>query len=737
MKLKSIKFVPILIAISTIGFACFFQSAFFIRHFDLFEHLELKTYDQRVKAAIKFPKPCSTNLSFVRLDEVTLKLLSENSESWANLSWPFPRQMHGRLVRELSKQQVKAIGFDVIFGELRDLDAPVVMPDNSMMESDEFFAAQMRAAGNVILAAEASPIDKSASADERSARNLQRVFPPPLFATNAMAVGDIAADSDADGVLRRARAFVDDPDYGRRWHMGIILAAKELGLDLKQALIRPQQIILNSSSGVQRTIPIDAKGFFYINWSIPVNHPSLSVTPYALPIFLDEIRRTGTPELYRETLESFRKDSGFTNLIGDNPFKDKIVVIGSILIGNNLTDTGATPLNKKDFLVSKHWNVANSVITNQFIRRSSHLIDLLIIIAMGTLAAVLTLKLRAVSASAAVVAILCIYVAACFLLYVQYLYWIPIVIPVIGAMLMTHVCMVTYRVRAEQKERRRVKAVFSRIVSPNVVNELLNTEKLSLGGARRKITVFFADVRGFTEMTDVHQARAEEYVRENNLTPEAAEAHYDEQARETLATVNTYLGVIADKVKEHYGTLDKYIGDCVMAFWGAPTPNEKHALCCVRAAIDAQRGMHALNLERAAENQRREQANPARITAGQRAFDMLPLLSLGSGINSGTVIVGLMGSDAHILNYTVFGREVNLASRLEGVSGRGRIIIGEGTYRDLQRDDPKLAATCVELPSVTVKGIKNAVKIYEVPWKQEIAPAIDKSPSSVKSIPVS
>ena len=114
---------------------------------------------------------------------------------------------------------------------------------------------------------------------------------------------------------------------------------------------------------------------------------------------------------------------------------------------------------------------------------------------------------------------------------------------------------------------------------------------------------------------------------------------------------------------------------------------------------------------------KREADNLTRVAAGQPPVPMLPLLSLGTGINTGTAIVGLMGSDAHILNYTVFGREVNLASRLEGVSGRGRIIIGESTYRELQRDDAVFAATCVELPPVTVKGIQRAVTIYEVPWK--------------------
>jgi adenylate cyclase len=201
-----------------------------------------------------------------------------------------------------------------------------------------------------------------------------------------------------------------------------------------------------------------------------------------------------------------------------------------------------------------------------------------------------------------------------------------------------------------------------------------------------------------------------------------SEAYFDSQAADTLATVNLYLSTIADMVKKHNGTLDKYIGDCVMAFWGAPVPNERHALACVLAAIDAQRGMQALNDARAAENRSREQENLKRVAAGQEPLSMLPLLSLGSGINSGTAIVGLMGSNAHILNYTVFGRDVNLASRLEGYSGRGRIIISEATFLDLHRDDAVLAATCVKLDSVTPKGFREPIPVYEVPWRQD-APA--------------
>ena len=258
------------------------------------------------------------------------------------------------------------------------------------------------------------------------------------------------------------------------------------------------------------------------------------------------------------------------------------------------------------------------------------------------------------------------------------------------------------------------------------MNELLAAETLSLGGARREITVFFADVRGFTELTDTSQERVAEFVRRNKLAGQAAEACYDEQARETLDTVNLYLGLVADTVIKQDGTLDKFIGDCVMAFWGAPTPNPRHALACVRAAIEAQRAIYQLNRQRSTENKQRELENLARISAGLRPKPMLPILLLGSGINTGMATVGLMGSAAEMQNYTVFGREVNLASRLENASGRGRIFIGQATYEHLLRDDPALAATCVELPPRDLKGFRSAVKAYEVPWRLPGAPPLEE-----------
>ena len=719
--------------------------------FDFLEQVEWKTYDLRMRAALNFPAPVATNLAFVAIEDSSITaVLSGNLGYQFGLEWP--RQVFGRLVEELSEQGAKAVAFDVQFSELRPDQPQVQMANGEIMNSDPYFAIHCRLAGNVILAATPD------------------LVPPELFATNVLALGDITTEKDSDGVLRRVKAFrtyrlwnplfkkaasefnldlanatfapgkIILPQIGttntvevpvdaennfktadfvgaelpaglppkakaytdeRVWHMGIVLAAQGLGLNLAHADVDlPNgRIILHGTNGVKRVIPVDSRGYFYVDWRLKPNDPHITSAPIENLLWQNKERLLG-------------KTNGLSDV-----FRDKLVVVGSAAQGNNLTDRGATPLEKDTLLVSKHWNVANSIITGQFIRRTSLKTELALIVLLGALTAFLTWQLRAVTASLAVVLLMIAYVAIGFFVFVKFLYLLPMVFPIVGAMLVEHVSLVTYRVAFEEREQRRVKSVFSRIVSPDVVNELLGAKKLSLGGARREVTVFFADIRGFTSMTDESQERITEFVLSHQLDAAAMEACFDESARETLNTVNLYLAVVADAVKEHGGTLDKYIGDCVMAFWGAPTPNEKHALACVRAAIDTQRAVHELNQKRLAENPVREAGNSARLAAGLPPLPRLAALQLGTGINTGLVAVGLMGSDAHILNYTVFGREVNVASRLESVSGSGRIIISDTTYHHLLRDDPALAATCIEMFPVTIKGIRAAVRVYEVPWQ--------------------
>ncbi len=750
MKLKPIKCAPVLIAgcvILLVGLAQW-------RRFDLFEGLERVTYDMRARQALKHAPTVATNLGFVFIGDSSIAFVQTNRPLGYQYGLKWPRSVYGRLIEELAAQGARAVALDIILGELRPDHPPVRMADGTLMESDDFFALQVHRANNVILAV---PAD---------------LTPPPLFLTNAWALGDITTQKDAfDGKLRRAQAFrvcrkwhfafrqvEADPEFGvdlrqaraepglvvlprqgaedikvpldeegnfdltafggeklppgvarkakpfteeRLWHMGLVLAARGLNLDLAQAEVALDRgrITLRGPGGVERIIPVDADGYFYIDWCMSPNDPQL------------------TQEAMEDLLrQDYLRLQGQTNDL-QNRWNGKLVVVGSSATGSDLADRGATPLKPDTLLASQYWNLANSILTGRFIRRAPLAVELALIALLGIVAALLTWKLRVLVASALVALSVVVYVVFGFVLYVQTRYWLPLVLPAGGALLMTHVCLVTWRVVFEQAERRRVRSIFSKIVSPKIVNELLAAETLSLGGARREITVFFADVRGFTELTDTSQERVAEFVRSRNLTGQASEACFDEQARETLDTVNCYLGLVADTVIKADGTLDKFIGDCVMAFWGAPTPNPKHALACVRAAIEAQRSVYQLNQQRSAENKKRELENLALVAAGRPPKPMLPILFLGSGINTGLATVGLMGSAAEMQNYTVFGREVNLASRLENASGRGRIFIGETTYEHLLRHDSALAAICVELPPRDLKGFRSAVKAFEVPWR--------------------
>jgi adenylate cyclase len=488
--------------------------------------------------------------------------------------------------------------------------------------------------------------------------------------------------------------------------MGIVLAARELNLDLDhcQVDLPHGRITLHGRGNLTRVIPVDAEGYFFIDWCLPENDPRLA--------------RQSIQDLLAQNQQRVK---GQTNGLVDR-WRNKLVVIGSsAVVGNNLTDRGATPLRADTLLVSKHWNVANSILTGRFVRQAPLKIEIGLIILLGILAALLTWRLRALVASGFVLFVAAAYTFFAVALYVHSRYWLPIVLPVAGALVMTHVCLITWRVVFEQAERRRVRSIFATIVSPKIVNELLQAKTLSLS-ARRQVTVLFADVRGFTQFTDLSQECVGEFVSQNRLTGAQAEACFDEQARETLDTINLYLGRVADTILQHDGTLDKFIGDCVMAFWGAPTGNPQHALACVRAAIELQRAVHELNLEREAENKQRQAENVIRLSSGLPPRPLLPILFLGTGINSGMATVGLMGSATKNIvrqgSYTVFGREVNLASRLESASGRGRIFIGEATFELLRRDDPGLAATCLSLPSQKLKGISAAVNVYAVPWRR-------------------
>lgn len=224
-----------------------------------------------------------------------------------------------------------------------------------------------------------------------------------------------------------------------------------------------------------------------------------------------------------------------------------------------------------------------------------------------------------------------------------------------------------YKYFTEEKKKRELRSTFSKYVSPAIVDELLaDPDKLKLGGRRQRMTAFFSDVRGFTTISE-------------KLTPE--------QLSDVL---NKYLSPMTEIVFKNDGTLDKYMGDAIMAFFGAPIAFDDHALRACRCALQ----------------------NLAKLKEVQAEFerDGLPRIDIGIGLNTGPMSVGNMGSNI-VQNYTIMGDSVNLASRLEGITKEYgvRIVISEFTYEDV-----KGKMTAREIDRVKVKGKTEPVRIFEL-----------------------
>ena len=453
------------------------------------------------------------------------------------MSLYWPRHVYGRVVEELSAQGAEAIAFDVLFGELRPDHAPVQMADGSIIESDDFFALKMRLAGNVITAFTPETV------------------PPDLFATNCFALGDISTEKDSDGVLRRIKSFnlnwhaafksashqlgIDldraqigsdkillplpdgtnyfpvnldrdgnfdltnfvgdeipkgwkrfDKPFTRVWDLGIVMAAQELKLDLDQAIVDlpGHKIILRGPGGIERTLPVDGRGFFYINWQLTADDPRLTYARIEDVLQQDKLRLRGQ-----------------TNDLRDD-FRERLVVIGSKAQGNDLSDRGATPLANNTFYVSKHWNVANSIITGRFIHRASLPAELAFIIVLGALTALLTWELRALTASLLVLALLVGYAVLAVFLFVEFRWWLPMVYPLAGSVILQHFVLVVHRVVFEEREKRRVRSVCSKLLfPPTIVNELLTADVQALNGARREADGVFC---GYTRLYQAHRPGA-------------------------------------------------------------------------------------------------------------------------------------------------------------------------------------------------------------------------------------
>ena len=355
-------------------------------------------------------------------------------------------------------------------------------------------------------------------------------------------------------------------------------------------------------------------------------------------------------------------------LTPEDTFRDKIVVVGATAIG--IGDMRPTPFEKQGYPgVEIHANILDNILHDKFLRRgfSEEITDLGVLLFCGLAMGLLFVLVRPVISSG-------LYALAVLglLSFVYYHFavngrWLSLVLPA-ATLSLNYLGVTSYRVLFEEKEKRKVRGAFSQYVAPGFIAQILKDPgRLQLGGEQAELTVMFSDIRGFTSISE-------------KLTPP-----------QLVDLLNQYLTEMTEIVFQNRGTLDKYIGDAVMAFWGRPFLDlHDHAACACRAALLMGQSLQKLN-----ENWE---------------LQGRPTLKIGIGINTGPMMVGNMGSQRRF-NYTVMGDHVNLGSRVEGLNKEygTQIILTEFAHEHVEGQ-----FVTRQLDLIRVKGKQQPVAIYEL-----------------------
>jgi adenylate cyclase len=479
----------------------------------------------------------------------------------------------------------------------------------------------------------------------------------PLYNAVTLNSGYFNAYPDGDGVIRRTNLVMmgnGHPFTSLPMEMAKIVLNEKLGIEFTEDH-RVQRIYFVNS---KRELPVSPLGVMEINFRGPgFTFPYVSV----MDVISEE--------------ENIRVTRGLASLTEEKKtdvLKDAIVLLGVSALG--VFDMRAFPTDANVPGVEGHANILDNILSNDMMKHGSSTggrVILLLLMTFGAIAfAMATQRLEAVPALLLFVFVIAgLTLADLKLLFANQQNWnTGFLYLELGAIF---VMTIAVKYVLEERNKKFIKGAFARYVAPAVVDSIIkDPTKLTVGGNKKDLTIMFSDIRSFTTFSE----KLDPKVLSNFL--------------------NDYLGLMTDIVFEFDGTLDKYIGDAVMAFWGSPLDQPKHALNACLAAAKMQRVL--------AEHRPRY----------KKDYDID--VNIGCGINSGPVTVGNMGS-SRIFAYTVLGDHVNLASRLEGLTkyyGAG-VLTTRFTFDSIQGAGEKLPPHRT-LDFVKVKGKKNAVELIEV-----------------------
>jgi adenylate cyclase len=638
----------------------------------LLERPELATYDWRIRAAAD-PASVSKDIVLVEINETSMRDLAPFVGRW-----PWPRVVFSWLVDYLNRAPARVIAIDFTFAEAdRSLGARIGSAEWPAEKSDGAFAEALRRSPASVLLADARYVgtegDQKNTPPDWSARTRPfrlgpaidqpgMVLPPfPALLDAVTLLGHNFLPLDADGTARRMLPFIREGD---RYLPSLGVAAALLA-----AGVTPEQVVLSDREIAFGNRRMPLVGSFVKDPADPkrTRQQLATLINYKAPFLVDDVRRPYASYEVRHLLASEEQlQMQQTPAVDPAVFKDKIVFVG--LAASGLVDVFTTPFgtDKGNMPgIQLHATMADNLLSNRFLRPASRRARIATVIAAGLIVGLLTGLLPFTPAAVATVL-----AAGAWTWYALASFkgglWLNIVQP-LTTMSLALFTGTAYQYFVEGREKRVVKGLFGRFVSRDVYQQLIeNPELAQLGGRRRVMTVLFSDIRGFTTVTEKGQ-------------PE-----------QLVGQLNEYFSRMVEVVFRHHGTVDKFVGDMVMALFGAPVDDPDHAEHAMAAAVEMVDVLGHLNRKWRAE--------------GKVPFD------IGIGVNSGEMIAGNIGSSS-IMSYTVIGDNVNLGSRLESLNKeyRTRIIISDATRTRLQGQ-----YTIRALGDVTVKGKTVPIAIFEV-----------------------
>lgn len=573
--------------------------------------------------------------------DVVIVAIDDQSFSWTGYQWPWPRSYLAQIVDAINQGGARVVGLDVFLFE----------PDKDPTGD----AALAKALGESPSAVSDMQIFRD---PQQNLVTLSLPLTPYRQVLDGMGITTITQDKDAINRSLQAYDRYGDQTY---YNWAFQVASQYLKTS------PPSNASGNSLTFNGKQVPLDG-GLLLVNF----NGPAGTYTTYPA---------------YQVALGDVLKEN-------PNAFKDKIVLIGATTI--TLHDVYPTPFSAQVPMpgVEVVANAVDTILSGNYLSETPPWAALLIIMLMAILAGILTRSQRPTMTLIAMGVAMVIYAVIVYIAFNRLGLYLPMVGPQL--MLFLGVVLPTLEQSVSQElEKRRVRTLFTRFISPQMVDQLLATQDITSLNKRANISILFSDIRGFTTLSE-------------KLAPE-----------EVVALLNPYLEAMTRIIDNFGGTVDKYEGDAIIAFFGEPIHYEDHALRAVRTAIEMRRVL-------------------AGLRQGWEKEGRPHQIEIGIGINSGEVFVGLLGS-AQRINYTVIGDNANLASRLQDLTKAYQwpILISEGTYQQVKDEyDVEL------VDSVVVKGKTEPVKIYKLmghkgstgadriqPWdEQTITSIISKRP---------